>query len=285
METKQFDLQHEIKNYLNKLLLNGNLTNSDAMEIESHIKDGVDSLTRNGLSEEEAFLITLKRVGNADLLSEEYNKVNPFFVSNKIRSFSIIGLALILSLGTIFLLLYDLISMFRSVYLKHTTADTIVKASLYLALCIAILIILKWGNSFTIRYIPRDETQENLNIPFNIDDVQYANFSFYLVIIAAVLVTLIWFESSVKKRKLSQQKSFFNSQILFLIFFSIIICLSAGMTRYLPQITSGFQSSIFFGVVYTIGSFSIALYNNDKLWTMLFIFSAFSLFLGNLLVL
>ena len=317
METKQFDLQYEIKNYLKKLLLNGNLTNSDAMEIESHIKDGVDSLTRNGLSEEEAFLITLKRVGNADLLSEEYNKVNPFFVSNKIRSFSIIGLALILSLGTIFLLLYDLISMFRSVYLKHTTADTIVKASLYLALCIAILIILKWGNSFTmflqrkierqpfltaailfllpllsfglqsviIRYIPRDETQENLNVPFDVNDVQYANFSFYLVIIAAVLVTLIWFESSVKKRKLTQRKSFFNSQILFLILFSIIICLSAGMTRYLPQITSGFQSSIFFGVVYTIGSFSIALYNNDKLWTKMFIFSAFSLFLGNLLVL
>src|SRR5438309_4357342 len=220
MEAKQFDLQHEIKNYLNKLLQNGNLTNSDEMEIESHMKDGIDSLTKNGLSEEEAFLITLKRMGNADLLSEEYNKVNPFFVSVKIRSFSITSLALILSMGTIFLLLYDLLSMFRSVYFRQSTVDTIMKATLYLALCIAILIILKWGSSFSmfvqrkierqpfltaailfllpllsfglqsviIRYVARNETQRSLDIRFDINDAQYANFSFYLVIIAAVFV-------------------------------------------------------------------------------------------------
>ena len=317
MEAKQFDLQHEIKTYRNKLLQNGNLSNSDWMEIESHIKDAIEPLTKVGLSEEEAFLITLKRTGSAELLSEEYNKVNPFFVSSKIRSFSITSLGLILSLGTIFLLVYDLTTLFRSVYLKQTTTDVIMKASLYLFLCIGILVILKWSNSFTIflqrkierqpfltaailfllplisfgiqsviiRYIPRNDTQESLIARFDINDVQYANFSFYLVIIAAVLATLIWFESSIKKRKASEQRSFFNPQILFLIFFSIVICLSAGMTRYLPQITSGFQRSIFFGVVYTIGSFSVALYNNDKLWTKLLIFSLFSLFLGNLLVL
>jgi len=318
METKRFDLQFEIKNYLNKLHLNGNLTHTDEMEIESHIKDGVDSLSNNGLSEEEAFLITLKRTGNADILSEEYNKVNPFFVSTKIRSFSIISLGLILSIGTIFLLLYDLLSMFRSVYLTQTTATTIVKVSLYLALCIAILIVLKWGNSFVmflqknverkpfltaailfflpltsfglqsviIRYIDKGGSQEAFDMKlYNIDDVQYVNFSFYLLIVAALLVTLIWFESDTKKKKLSPQKSVVNSHILFLTFFSVVICLSAGMTRYLHQITSGFQSSIFFAVIYTIGSFSIALYNNDKLWTKLFIFSMFAHFLGNLLVL
>jgi len=314
METKHFDLQREINNYLNKLMLNGNLTNSDEMEIESHIKDGVDSLTKTGLSEEEGFLIAVKRMGNTEILSEEYNKINPFFISTKIRGFSITSLGLIVSAGAVFLLLYDLLSIFRSVYYPQST---IVKASLYLSLCIAILVVLKWGNSLTlflqkrierkplltsvilflvpltnfglqsviIRYIPIKETQESLNAGFDINDVQYANFSFYLVIIAAVLVTLIWFDSSLKKRKLFQQKSFLNVQIPFLIFFSIIICLSAGATRYLPQITLGFQNSIFFGIVYTIGSFSIALYNDDKLWEKLFIFSAFSLFLGNLLVL
>jgi hypothetical protein len=150
METKHFDLQAEIKNYLNKLQIHGNLTNSDEMEIENHIRDGVDALIKNGLSEEEAFFITLKRTGKADLLSEEYNKVNPFFLSNRVRGFSIISLGLILSIGTIFLLLYDLLSMFRSAYLPQTTAGTIVKASLYLALCVAILTVLKWGNRFTM---------------------------------------------------------------------------------------------------------------------------------------
>ena len=40
MEAKQFDLQHEIKTYRNKLLQNGNLSNSDWMEIESHRQCG-----------------------------------------------------------------------------------------------------------------------------------------------------------------------------------------------------------------------------------------------------
>jgi hypothetical protein len=168
----------------------------------------------------------------------------------------------------------------------HVSSKNIKGKPFRTATILFILPLISFGlQSVIVRYIPRNETQEKLNRGFDINDMPYANFTFYLVIIAVVLVTLIWFESGIKKRKLSEQKPFLNSQILFLIFFSIVICLLAGMTRYLPQSTSGFQSSIFFGIVYTIGSFSIALYNNDKLWSKLFIFSLFSLFLGNLLVL
>src|SRR5258706_16350974 len=106
MESRHFNLQSAIKNYLNNLHSKTNLTHGDEIELEGHIYDGVDSLQKKGLSSEEAFLITVKRIGKTDILSEEYNKVNPFFVSDKLRSFSEIGLGLILSLGTIFLLVY-----------------------------------------------------------------------------------------------------------------------------------------------------------------------------------
>jgi hypothetical protein len=317
MEARHFDLQSGIRNYLSKLHLDGNLSRNDEMELESHIRDGVDSLAKTGLSEEEAFLITVKRTGHATILSEEYNKVNPFFVSNKIRSYSIISLGLILSLGTIFLFLYDVIDMFRGAYLAQTTADTIVKVFLYLGLCVAILTVLKWGKSFTlflqnkidrnpfataatlfllplmsfglqsilIRYIDRSDKQEYFNSGlYDTHDVQYVNFSFYLLVISALFATLIWLDTTLRKTSPSGKSSFLKSPVCFLIFFCLVICLAAGMTRYLHQVNSGFQSSIFFAIVFTMGSFSIALYNNDHLWSKLFIFSLFGLFLGNLLI-
>ena len=44
--------------------------------LESHLRDQIDDLTGRGLSEEEAFLISVKRLGSVNLISEEYSKVN-----------------------------------------------------------------------------------------------------------------------------------------------------------------------------------------------------------------
>jgi hypothetical protein len=316
MEAGYFNLQSEIENYLKRLQIKGNLSHNDAMEIETHIRDGVDSLTDKGLSEEEAFLITLKRTGNAETLSEEYNKINSFFVSENVRTYSILSLGLILSLGTIFLFLYSLVNNFRTAYLAQTTADTIVKAFLYFSLCIAILMVLKWGKSFTIflqnsidrrpfltaamlflipllsfstqtiliGYFDKRGLHNNvISKMHDINKIAYVNFSFYLIIISAFFAVHIWFQSIMQKR-LSGEKGFLKSSVTLLIIFSLTICLAAGMTRYLHQNNSGFQNSIFFALIFSVGSFSIALYNNEHLWAKLLIFSLFSLFLGNLLI-
>ena len=317
METKPFDLKFEIGNYFDKLHLKANLTRNDEIELESHIYDGVDSLEKKGLSVEEAFLITIKRIGKIDILSEEYNKVNPFFASDKLRSSLIAGLGLVLSLGTIFLFVYELISFYRKTYLVQSTGDTLMRSLLYFGLCIAVLVVFKWGKSFSIfiqrsiqrkplltaltlflipalnfviqplliRFFDKKNQERNYNYKlYTLSDVQFINLSFYLLIMSVLFLTLISFGSAVRRNDINEKRALFQLPIVFLILFSVVISAAAVVVRYIPDSNSALQNSIFLAVIYAIGSFSIAFYSNDKLWLKLFIFSASGLFLGNLLV-
>jgi len=317
METGLFDLQCAIKNYFKKLHIKANLTKNDETELECHIYDGVDFLEKKGLSTEEAFLIIIKRMGTIDMLSEEYNKVNTFSASEKIRSYFITGLGIILSLGTIYLFVYELISLYRKAYLSQTTADTLIRSLLYLGICVGVLVAIKWVKSFSlflqksidrkplstalilflipllnfllqpliIRFFDKRHQKENFNYKFfDLDEIQFINLSFYMLVISILLLTLVSFWSATGKKKLNEKRVFFELPIVFLIFFSIVICMAAAMTRYIPESNSGLQNSFLLAVVYAIGSFSIAFYNNHKLWLKLFIFCAFGLGLGNLLV-
>jgi hypothetical protein len=317
METGLFDLQSEIKNYFKRLHIKGNLTKSDETELESHIYDGVDFLKKKGLSTEEAFLIIIKRMGTIDMLSEEYNKVNTFSASEKMRLYFITGLGILLSLGTIFLFVYELISLYRKAYLSQTTADTLIRSLLYFGLCISVLIVIKWGKSFSvflqksidrkplstalilflipllnfllqpvlIRFFDKRGQEEKFNYRlFDIGDIQFINLSFYLLVISVLLLTLVSFWSFTKMEQQDEKRVFFELPIVFLFIFSIVISIAAAMTRYIPESNSGLQNSVFLAIVYAIGSFSIAFYNNHKLWLKLFIFCAFGLGLGNLLV-
>jgi hypothetical protein len=278
METRPFDLQSEIKNYFNKLHVKANLTQNDEIELESHIHDGVDSLEKKGLSAEEAFIITIKRMGKIDVLTEEYNKVNPFFVSEKIRTSLITRLGLILSLGTIFLFIYQLISMYRKAYLAQSTIDTFIRSLLYLGLCISVLIAFKWGKSFSvflqknidskpfltafilflipllnfvsqpllIRFFDKRGHEENFNYKlYAISDIQFINLSFYLLIMSILFLTLVSFGSATRNKKLYGKRQRFDLAIVFFILFSVLVSMAAVMIRYIPESNSGLQSSVF----------------------------------------
>ncbi|MFT3909881.1 MAG: hypothetical protein QM737_10680 [Ferruginibacter sp.] len=317
MEAGNFNLQSEIKNYLNNLNLKSNLTHDDEAELEGHIYDGVITFQNKGLSTEEAFLIIIKRLGNTDTISEEYNKVNPFFVSNKIRSYSAMGLGLIISVGTILLFIYELINLYRENYLAQTSADMPVKALLYFGLCISVLSIFKWGKSFSlflqknigqqpfltasilfilplisfllqpsiIRFFDKSTVHGYFNFrEFDTSYVPYINLNFYLLVAAVLFLAIVFFDISMKKQETPKKQSSLMTPVIFLIFFSLCICAAAILVRYIPQSGLGLQNSIFLAIVYTIGSFSIAFYNKRNLWLKLFIFSIFGLCLGNLLV-
>jgi uncharacterized membrane protein len=317
MEARNFDLQFEIKNFLNNLHLKSNLTHTDEVELEGHIYDGIASLQSKGLSPEEAFFVMIKRVGSIDILSKEYNKVNPFYVSGKLRSYAALGLGLIISFGTIILLVYELINLYRENYLAGSSADAPVKALLYFGLCISVLSIFKWGKSFSlilqnkieekpmltalalfifpllsfllqpviIRFFDKSEEQAYFNFRgYDIGYVPYINLSFYLLVVAVLFLAIVLFEVSMKKQETSKRRPLLVSPLFLLFFFSLFISVTAILVRYIPQSGLGLQTSIFLAVVYTIGSFSIALYNNRNLWLKLFIFLLFGLCLGNLLV-
>lgn len=71
-----FDLETQINSWRDHLRARGNFTETDLSELESHLRDEIDDLISSGLSSDEAFLISVKRLGNADAISNEYAKVN-----------------------------------------------------------------------------------------------------------------------------------------------------------------------------------------------------------------
>ena len=71
-----FDIELEIGKWRDYLRLRGNITVSDVEELETHLRDELDDLRLKGLSEDEAFLVAVKRIGKVDALSREFAKVN-----------------------------------------------------------------------------------------------------------------------------------------------------------------------------------------------------------------
>ena len=71
-----FDLEKNIHDWSDCLRSHGHFKETDIIELESHLLDEIEDLIHAGLSEEEAFLISVKRFGNTHSVSREYSKVN-----------------------------------------------------------------------------------------------------------------------------------------------------------------------------------------------------------------
>ena len=71
-----FDLDFNIRSWSDYLRGHGSFSDNDILEMESHLRDEIDELTQHGLTAEEAFLIGVKRLGNVNEISREFQKVN-----------------------------------------------------------------------------------------------------------------------------------------------------------------------------------------------------------------
>lgn len=71
-----FDLESNVRSWSDLLRSKGDLSEPDAIELENHLKDEIDDLIKVGLSQEEAFLISVKRMGNVHAISKEYSKIS-----------------------------------------------------------------------------------------------------------------------------------------------------------------------------------------------------------------
>ncbi len=61
-----------IREWRSAVLSNRALTESDADELEGHVREQVSDLTKAGLSSDEAFLIAIRRLGEVDQITAEY---------------------------------------------------------------------------------------------------------------------------------------------------------------------------------------------------------------------
>ncbi|MGE5403616.1 MAG: permease prefix domain 1-containing protein [Candidatus Saccharibacteria bacterium] len=71
-----FDLEVNIRSWSDHLRTRGSLVETDIIELENHLRDQIEELMNSGLAPDEAFLISVKRLGNVNAISHEYSKVN-----------------------------------------------------------------------------------------------------------------------------------------------------------------------------------------------------------------
>lgn len=74
--TTPFDLNHEITQWRAALEQSPAFRRENLDELEAHVRDSVGELQPRGLSEEEAFLVAVRRVGSAAKLGAEFGKIN-----------------------------------------------------------------------------------------------------------------------------------------------------------------------------------------------------------------
>jgi hypothetical protein len=71
-----FDLNLAIRRWREDLARSAAFRSENLNELESHLRDSIDGLRTPQLSDEEAFLIASRRIGNAPRLEQEFGKVN-----------------------------------------------------------------------------------------------------------------------------------------------------------------------------------------------------------------
>ncbi len=69
-------LESQIAEWRTLISSNPALNRNDVEELETHLRDQVDELSEAGLSDDEAFLIAVKRIGKLDEVSREYSREN-----------------------------------------------------------------------------------------------------------------------------------------------------------------------------------------------------------------
>lgn len=71
-----FTIEQAIENWRNELRQKQTVMESDIEELESHLRDEMERLTPLGLSEEEAFWVATRRIGDTAQITAEFAKVN-----------------------------------------------------------------------------------------------------------------------------------------------------------------------------------------------------------------
>src|SRR5262245_33282886 len=71
-----FDLNAAVQSWRTELAKSSSFYVDDLDELESHVRDSAASLQMRGLTEEEAFLITIRRIGSRDALAEQFAAIN-----------------------------------------------------------------------------------------------------------------------------------------------------------------------------------------------------------------
>ena len=299
MGSTDFNLEQSIANHVQLIKGQGSTTSSDEAELTAHLHDACEDLLRNGLSEEEAFIIARRRLGDMEVLTEEYGKVNTTVNTNKVWAYLLIGASLIpvawqlltFGGGYFYLTIYKYFG---------TSAVTVISATVFNVLLIGLVwysvkrkqniaryledqvakspiqtVLLSLVPLVVIALVPsriKSEISSATNYPVYMFQSDIAGFSLYLLMfsLAAGFLSLVF---SLKSSKHISLKSLFvKPSTIFLLSFGLLIELLAASTRGI-HIESILGRGFIFGLVYLAASFLIAYYNHKESLRYLLVFS------------
>lgn len=291
METSGFNLQQSIDSYISVIKNQGSITGSDAAELTAHLFDATDFLRGQGLSEEEAFLIARKRLGEEAVLTEEYSKINTSVKTNKVWAYMFIGVNVFFSIPALTLGLLAA----SNLYVFKAFGDS-APGALIITACHIVFCVLVWAvvlNKRRISYFIENQVEMNpvrisclsfipmaamfvINTAFySIDQSNILSryplsgfsgsipeFSFYLVLLSMGAAGLCLLFSIDKIGRLTSKSLFEKPSVLFLVLIGLLVEFLAASTRII-QMESMVGSAIIFGSVYMLLSFLIT-FNNSK---------------------
>jgi len=264
--------------------------------------DATDDLQRGGLSQEEAFMIACKRLGDEQLLDEEYGKVNASVKTNKIWAYLLFGGNAFYTLPAIVHWLLSL--LYLKVYKGLGTGDAavsiITSSHFFICLMIAFAVINKNAISkfieaqtqkrillsIAVSFVPYlvlyllhqtnrtmefwkfdNESRPYIERVFTSRWVSYSYYWIYFSIIGGA-ITLIF--SINKPEHLSLKSLFTKPNALFLILtgvFMEILSASKGMIM-----TDNLALHVMVsGMIYFIPAFALSFYNKQNPLKYLFL--------------
>jgi len=288
MGSSNFNLRQSINNYIDLIRSQGSITGSDAAELTAHLFDATDALRKQGLSEEEAFTIACKRLGNEAVLTEEYSKVNTSVKTNKIWAYLFIGFNLLYALPS--LSFTAIAALYLVVYENFSTSMTsvFIITTFHLLFCAFVSYIVKNKRAIshfiekhvelnTLRFVclsfiplfinvipfgafSKLERSWALKYPVYVFNSSVIEFSFYVAVMSMIAGVLSLVFSINKTENLTLKTLFQKPSVLFLLSFGVVTELFAASTRAM-HIESLVGSALVFGLVYMAASFLITFYN------------------------
>jgi hypothetical protein len=310
MHSKDFHPETALNEYIIQVKERAALTPSDEQELRTHLMDASEDLLKCGLNAEEAFIISVKRMGNAEQVGSEYRKVNAGFVTDKIWAYMLLGFSLITSA----IWLYTTVSGNLSLYLiRHFMQEPArihaIIIVFNLVVCAIIWSVLYWGNLFSawvqhiiqsrpwfiaslltagvaivifIEPFVRSVNKEILHPQYYLRDYRsilnsnFVELSFYLILISAAMVVLLSVFTISNAGRLSLKSIFERPSYIFLLLFGFAVEMIAAMSR-VTGVHNLIIGALLFAIIYAVAAFAVSYYNNSKVSVYLLVFALFGL--------
>lgn len=140
-----FDLEKAIQNWRCDLLQNQSMLETNADELESHLRDEMDSLMLVDLNAEEAFMVSTHRIGDNKTIGQEFAKVNPKVAWRRRIFWMLLGILIAIIINTLAQLSSGMSAYLLVKASVNNTLSVAVTAVVYMGTFAGVLLLLIFG--------------------------------------------------------------------------------------------------------------------------------------------